>query len=62
MQILVNGIDQSTYADSSTVTVPINSVCVGKQVQFVSLTEDTIEKIAEAIVQRIKEERNERMG
>lgn len=34
----------------------------GKIVQIVTLSEDTIEKIAEAVVQRIKEDSNERMG
>lgn len=33
-----------------------------KIVQIVTLSEDTIEEIAEAVVRRIKEERNERMG
>lgn len=34
----------------------------GKIVQIVTLSEDTIEEIAEAVVRLIKEERNERMG
>lgn len=60
MDIFVNGIHQGQYADSGTTTLPLNTTgVIGRQVQLVSLTEDAIVAIAEAVVRRIKEAEGE---